>query len=953
MLSAYGWINVKTINLTSYVDKSGVDMKRELQRSRNRVRGKTLLAYLSLIGLLFISSPSVFSNELSQVIGETVGQDKSLTLPEGAVMSHFNIYFNNDSQQSEITGIQLVYAFASGDGTLVSSALAGSKGSKSARYMAGDKGGFRLDTFEFDLASVAGKPLSSLMIKNGFYGTGWGMSGSGREKVIKKLEPSQEFGGLIVRTDGQKIYGLGVIVKGQTSIASNKQSSSLQTDNPFAEPETDNPFAEPETKNPFSTGQPPIARRPGDTQGQNTNNTGVSAQVIPDDQIFVDYWVEAATGVSRPNPPPKKDSKEYAYWENRYISPLTIKVQKKTDSVIVIENVNGYLDSNKQENEHKRAPTVGHGTFVLGKVNETTYQNGKTKAFLKRGVNSGEDLLFFQVPEPWDFLSRTYERAKLPFSLALSSNRFSAEQQGRRTARDDSFSTLVKLYQPSLYGYEPSLIDPLEPGAGSKKQIFASSDLQEYSFDDALSKAVPYGLKGYNLSKSSSTVRSITTSSEVQAQEEISRSMGTNVFGFGANFAENFVTNSRKNTSVSTTLSLLKAYSYALVQDFPNGKLHFYFRNQIETLIEHPNSFDLTPYEKIVEDFGTHYANAITYGGMAYNKTTTATRESAQSLVEKWNAALSGEGNGVSGNLGSGQGQTDASTTRLEQTEENWTSIGGSGGFDKLGFQVNDEKLMPVAYDFRPISELVNVVFFPTGGDQKKIMRVLHVRQMLGHAINNKINSLPVLSRETRPTSKAYRLNVSSIRCTHGSDADRNKIQLSGKFDVKVTDSLGNRTENIFNVPILEREQVQVVKLDCGPQAMEHEINRDFVLVDSVERPSDPVFELVTSDLYSYIKPVYTTEDKVALNPFLRDVASPVGEAIMGLFVGREELKEDVNTEYRDILLKASRKLHARTDQKRGVTPAKLYPGPQSGIMIYGAQGGGNIWVKYTIEKLQ
>jgi len=920
---------------------------------REWLRLQTGITYLSLICSLLFSSASVFSNELSQVIGETVGQDQTLVLPDGAKLSYFNIYFNHDGQQSEITGIQFVYATVP-EGLVVTSALAGSKGSKSARYLGGEKGGFKLDTFEFERAAVSGNPLSNLMIKNGFYGTGWGVTGAGGQKVVKKLDPSQEFGGLIVRTDGQKIYGLGVIARDQNTVASDQQSSYSQIDTPFATPANDNPFAEPE--NPFAvTTQTPIARRPGDTQTPGGGNMGAPAPVIPGDQLFVDYWVEAATEVTHPNPPPKKDSKEYAYWESRYISPLTIKVQKGPSGSIIIENVNGYLDSDKKENEYKRAPTVGHGTFVLRKANETTYQSGSIKAVLKRGAHSGEDLLFLQVPEPWDFLSRSYERAKLPFSLALSSNRFTAEQQGRRTARDDSFSTLVKLYQPSLYGYDPSLIDPLDPGVGMKKQLFASSDLQEYSFDDALSKGVPYGLKGYNLLKSSNTVRSISTSSEVQAQEETSRSMGVNVVGFGANFSEEFVTSSRKNTSVSTTLSLLKAYSYALVQDFPNGKLHFYFRNQIETLIEQPNSGDLAPYEKIVEDFGTHYANAITYGGMAYNESTTSTRESAQSLVEKWNASLSGEANGVSANLSSSEGQTDSSTTRLEQTKENWTSIGGSGGFDKGSFQVNDDKLMPVAYDLRSISELINVVFFPTDGDQKKIRRVLQVRQMLGHAINKKLNALPRLSHETRATSRVYRLNVLSIKCTHGNKLDRNKIQLSGKFDLNVTDSLGSRTENIFNVPIVERERVQVIKLDCGPQALEHEINRDFILVNSVERPSEPIFELIASDLYSYIKPVYSGQDKAALNPFLRDVVSPVGETILGLFVGRKETREELGVEYRDILLKASHKLHARTDQKRGVTKAELYPGPKplEGIIIYGTPDGGNIWVKYTIEKLQ
>lgn len=922
-------------------------MIRSVHTKVNNLKKKFLIFKFFILFSGIFATTGTSSSELSKVEGESVGQDITLELPVGAELKHFNIYFNKNGNQSEITGIELAYAPTPG-GPIFTSTLAGSKGSQGAKYNAGATAGFELDTFEFERSPIAGKPLSSLMIKKGFYGTGWGVSGAGGQKIVKKLDPSQEFGGLIVRTDGQKIYGLGVIVKGQ-GVGANQ----IASDDPFADPETDNPFAEPETENPFSeSGQAPIARRPGDTQTI-LNNAGSMPQTKPSDELFIDYWVEAATPIKHPSPQPPKGTAEYDFWENRYIAPLTIKVQKLPSGSIMIENVNGHLDyKTNKENEYERAPTVGHGNLTLNKVDETTYQSGGMKAFIKRGSHSAEDLLFLQVPEPWDFLSRHYERAKLPFSLALSSNRFAAEQQGQRTARDDSFSTLVKLYQPNLYGYDPNNINPIEPGSGKMKQIFATADLQDYSFDDALSKGVPYGLKGYNLLKSSNTVRTISTSSEVQAQKETSRAMGANVPGFGASFSEDFVEKNRNASTASTTLSLLKAHSYALVQDFPNGKLHFYFRSLIQTLIDQPAS-DLAAYDKIVEDYGTHYANAITYGGMAYNERSTSSRESAQTLVEKWKANFSGESNGVGGNLGQGQGNTDGTYSSFSETKENWTSIGGSGAFDKGSFQVNDDKLMPVAYDLRPISDLVNNIYFPTEGDQKKIMRVLQVRQNLGHAINKKLASLPRLSNASSPMSSVYRLNVSSIKCTSGGAQDRSKLQLSGKFDLKINDSLGERTENIFNVPIVERERVQVVKLDCGEQAQVHSVNKDFVLVNSLDRPVEPTFELVAEDLYSYRAPTYTREEKVALNPFLRDVASPVGESLMGLFMGREEVRKDVDGEYRDILLKASHVLTPRTDRLRGVSAADLYAGPQNGIMIFGSQEGGNIFVQYTIQKVQ
>lgn len=291
---------------------------------------------------------------------------------------------------------------------------------------------------------------------------------------------------------------------------------------------------------------------------------------------------------------------------------------------------------------------------------------------------------------------------------------------------------------------------------GSSQFVFEEPREGDTRFDMNSGHVLPKQLAYVGIADSEGRETSVTSFSEQEHANTKGTKFGTHVdvesfVTLDAKFDEEKRESERasagEETSVTTSCATLRAY--ALVLDKSQARLDPRFVAAIKALRGAPDR----AYRDFVEDYGTHYAAAVTYGGLLQHeyevKKTDVTRSIADSVSMEMALTV-----GVSdqGMLGSNANKASAGfkSGRSRESEQKWrnslsnakkvTTIIGSRTLSADGsgsFTVDDPQ--PIFFDLRPQTELLSPAYFADAYVWEEIRPMLArvVEQYLGERLNS------------------------------------------------------------------------------------------------------------------------------------------------------------------------------------------------------------------------
>ena len=275
----------------------------------------------------------------------------------------------------------------------------------------------------------------------------------------------------------------------------------------------------------------------------------------------------------------------------------------------------------------------------------------------------------------------------------------------------------------SRRGYDIVMQDPLFLNENPKQEVFAELDQQKVYLAER--HIVPANLHYIPESVQGTVFRKSLISSEQHIQETEAHSFGANLsinMGETASGIERFSAsagfNNAKESSRSMTRGDMKAraigYSrqkkYALVLDHVYSSLSDAFIEAVEDA--HRNH----RYQALIDRFGTHYPYAVTYGATARMTMDLDEESYANRLAESesFSATAGATIFGVGGEVSMSEqaGRSTGTEGRMSNESVSFIAVGGNGSWDNNGYSAGDDNY-PILLDLRPISELLNPMYFP------------------------------------------------------------------------------------------------------------------------------------------------------------------------------------------------------------------------------------------------
>jgi hypothetical protein len=376
-------------------------------------------------------------------------------------------------------------------------------------------------------------------------------------------------------------------------------------------------------------------------------------------------------------------------------------------------------------------------------------------------------------------------------------------------------------------GYDAPEMSLENISAGIKAPIFVESGRFQYYSSSFESKIVNDGILVDPIGNIAWTDESQTIlSNEKEVVDSVSHSISANVnirgVKAGARYAqtETDQLNQAKNTVRGFAIS--QVYDFAMVQDIPNSFLAPDFIIRVRELF---NAGDAARRAMLADQFigifGTHYAQAVIFGGSGVLKsemdavTFAQKREKSQSYGASAGIEIPGKKppGGSEGDRkppNSGEIEYSGSRTNMmrtasntERNETNWRSRGGVGSFQAVGWSVPKGSAVPIYYDLRPIDTLIEPMILSkvfAGQDSFNKARAEEVRLAVKAAIENRFASFPPIRPVTRPS--LYQLKITGITCSNGGDDGFDKtIGLFGKVTLKMLEGAETREVVIFDRP--------------------------------------------------------------------------------------------------------------------------------------------------------
>ncbi len=739
--------------------------------------------------------------------------------------------------------------------------------------------------------------------------------------------------------------------------ASGNSAPSQQQNNPFAPP-PGTPSGPPDwaqgsgqASDPFSQSgsNGPSARRPGQQAQGNPGfgpqfGDGGQDETLNDPTTKFDgIWVAVGEDYRRAQPEPPMNSPKRAAWESRFVPPRMIRVTGTSATSLVLENIN------ITQRASDRGPVMGNGQFAMRKERENQYSGSGANFSVRPGPIARQDLMNANFPGSFRHMSGQYRRATTTDGLLLSRDRKSPEALQNRPPISDQFANLTRVFQPSLVGYDPYLMNLLNPNSGQMAQIFEQHEMQYYTFDPQISKNVLYGLRAVMTNTSLAENNRISVTSEAETQEQMARSMGQSVAGIGYNVSKEKAQSVSQRSGTSIDITLARIPRYTLVMDLPNMDLSYFFKVDVENLMNGGGN-----YQGFFNKYGTHYAAAVTYGGLGFAEEVTSSLETAESLMRKHGGGFDVTATSKTGqqlgnsNANTSNSQGNSSGSGFSTGQKVFRAVGGSGTMSEAGYTVNEDSVAPILYDLRPISELVNPALFDTKGDGNTIRKLLQVRQAIQNQIAIRQRNKPRLSTIRPKSPEAYRITFNRMRCTSSGSNPRSSIKLNGEIVAKFNDSLGsNREIDLISKPVTENS-APTETVSCGQNAYPFALsNKQMVVVKSLQNPVNISFGVAPVGLYDYKTPTFDSEDRLR-----QSAGNDFAEGVVGIFKPNRKGSEIIERDRKRIQLKASTEIKPWDNTFR--TAPTIQKGErQDGSWRIGGGSSPTLVVDYTIERLQ
>ncbi len=212
-------------------------------------------------------------------------------------------------------------------------------------------------------------------------------------------------------------------------------------------------------------------------------------------------------------------------------------------------------------------------------------------------------------------------------------------------------------------------------------------------------------------------------------------------YGWGSQSAKEQFSSLQRSGSVAEEVGYMRFKKLALVLDPTYARLTDRFIDAIADAQRYGN------FSELFRKFGTHYPYAITYGaaGEVRQKITASGYQkirgsSSSSESNKRGSFLVGETSSYS----SKEGRTGSSFKETnEYGERTFDAVGGNGSWDQAGFSAGDAHY-PILADLRPLSDLLNPIYFPNQPDV-----YLDLRRRMDVAIAEYLSARAELSEET------------------------------------------------------------------------------------------------------------------------------------------------------------------------------------------------------------
>lgn len=273
-------------------------------------------------------------------------------------------------------------------------------------------------------------------------------------------------------------------------------------------------------------------------------------------------------------------------------------------------------------------------------------------------------------------------------------------------------------------GYDITTQDPFYLLSNDKSNIFAEPE--GYYIDER--RLVPLGMVFVQEASQGMVYRKTLITSASGTQDTVRETMGGKVGGqregvFDASVAVKHVTEDTNSRMQSKTKAQAIGYSrnkqYALVVNHPFINLSDEF---IDTVSDAKraigkNETQASYYlDQLITKFGTHYAQAVTYGAAA--KMTQTFDE--ESYMEEFGNSTDFGGEAVSRIFGIGgsahysklTGKNTSNSGTIGSEGATFVAVGGNGSWDQNGYSAGGTPY-PILLDLRPIDELLNPLNFP------------------------------------------------------------------------------------------------------------------------------------------------------------------------------------------------------------------------------------------------
>ncbi len=472
----------------------------------------------------------------------------------------------------------------------------------------------------------------------------------------------------------------------------------------------------------------------------------------------------------------------------------TVKFENVPNPVFTLDMV---LDEKKQRTDRNYAFQYANGSMFIGV--EVEEINGKKFSYITfdHDQKSGRQ-----------YIGR-YREARLGDDLVAKRNWERTEARNKDQSRKGLFElqSVVKGYEYMYSGYNPPEMDlfDLNKGQSGLKNIFSEPGEYQWHTSSKLGKAVLDGLQAFELANSHTDDSKTILTSSKQYSEMVSKSLGATVPIKGVPVGLSYSTSN--STAMNSTKKQMKAFAtsrmltHAFVLDKPNAFLANDFIKAVRDIYRAPPARQASLAQDMVKVFGTHYAAAITFGGLGIaEETVSASTYGSQAKKAYTLGATIGDKEKIGAEA---KAEMSESTSRVASTFSEFGSSsfkgrGQAGSWGKNGWSITPESAVPILYDLRPISELFEPVILSKAlNNDYDAKKVVSARTAVHKAIEDHFSQYPPpKTYSSKP--HIYRLSAGNFACTHAGD-DSSTVHMFGDLKLLYHHGPGNGETTLLN----------------------------------------------------------------------------------------------------------------------------------------------------------